>query len=196
MNSIYNLIITTGNRYNNTIDVEGKDLIVNTEITEHDAQYVNRVGTVVGTPLAVATPLREGDEVIVHHNTFRRWYDIRGNERNGGGYIDEGLYSVDLNQVYAYRKPGSDWKSTPGYCFVSPIEGKENQWKTSNELTQVGYMEMGEDQLDLPAGSLVGFRPGCEYEFKIEGKIYYRIYLNDITWTSNKNVSELLSRPK
>ena len=196
MNSIYNLIITTGNRYNNTIDVEGKELIVNTEVTEHDAQYVNRIGTVVGTPLAIDTPLRPGDEVIVHHNTFRRWYDIRGEERNGGAYIDEDLYTVALSQVYAYRKPGCSWKATPGYCFVTPIKEKDNDWSVSNERTHVGYIQYGSDQLELSKGSLVGFTPNSEYEFNIEGNIYYRIYLNDITWTSNKNVRELLSRPR
>ena len=25
---------------------------------------------------------KEGDQVIVHHNVFRRWYDIRGIEKN------------------------------------------------------------------------------------------------------------------
>jgi len=41
MKSIYNYIIKPkGERYNNSIDIDGKSLIVNTEIFNH--QYVNR----------------------------------------------------------------------------------------------------------------------------------------------------------
>ena len=53
MNSIYNLLISTKNRYNNSIDVDGNELIINTEITERDAEFVNRIGTVVGLPMAI-----------------------------------------------------------------------------------------------------------------------------------------------
>ena len=196
MNSIYNLIISTNNRYNNSVDVDGNELIVNTEITERDAYFVNRIGTVVGTPLAIQTPLEKGDEVIVHHNVFRRWFDVRGNERNSGSYIDEDLYTVDLSQVYAYRKPEGEWMAAPGCCFVKPIEGKLNEWDDSNELLQVGYIQYGSEHLGLNRGDLIGFSPESEYEFNIEGELLYRIYLSEITWTSKRDVKELLSQPK
>ena len=51
MKSIDKLLVTTSNRYNNSIDVDGKELIINTEITERDHHFVNRIATVVGTPL-------------------------------------------------------------------------------------------------------------------------------------------------
>ncbi len=195
MNSIYNLIVSTDNRYNNTVDVEGNELVINTEITERDAEFVNRIGTVIGTPIAIDTPLEIGDQVIVHHNVFRRWYDIRGVERNGASFIDEDKYSVNLDQVYAYRKPGGEWKSAPGYCFVRPIQGRKNDWSTSSELEHVGYIQYGSEQLELDRGDLVGFSAGSEYEFRVEGDRLYRIYLRDILWTSKRNVSELLSQP-
>ena len=192
MNSIYNYIITTGNRYNNAVDVEGKELIVNTEITERDAEFVNRVGTVIGTPLATDTPIEVGDEIVIHHNVFRRWYDVRGNEKNGGSYIDEDKYFVFPDQVFAYRKPGGKWIATPGYCFVEPIESLEELiWDVSKELPKVGHIRYGAEQLGLLEGSLVGFTDGCEYEFRIGDERLYRIYLNDIIWTSKKNVKEL-----
>ena len=34
MQSLFEYIISTENRYNNTINVDGKELVVNTEITE------------------------------------------------------------------------------------------------------------------------------------------------------------------
>ena len=192
MNSIYNFIISTDQRYNNSVDVEGKELIVNTEVTERDAEFVNRVGTVAGTPLAIETPIKHGDEVIVHHNVFRRWYDQRGNEKNGGAYIDEGRYVVSMDQVYAYRKPGQNWIATPGFCFVEPIENPEELiWDINMELPRVGYIRYGSEQLGLDTGDLIGFDKGSEYEFRIGEERLYRIYSNDIIWTSKKNVNEL-----
>ena len=191
MNSIYNFIISTGNRYNNTVEVEDKELIVNTEITERDAQFVNRIGTVTGLPLAIHTPVEIGDEVIVHHNVFRRWFDMKGIERNSSNYIDEDKFFVAMDQVFAYRKPGSWWMSTPGYCFVEPIIGKKTDWDTSNELELIGNIRIGNELLGLDRGDLVGFKPDSEYEFMIDGIKLYRIYLHDIVWTSKKNAKEL-----
>ncbi len=192
MNSIYNLLISTDQRYTNSVDVDGQELIINTEITERDAEFVNRIGTVVGLPIAIHTPLKEGDEVIVHHNVFRRWFDIRGNERNSASYIYENLYHVALDQVFAYRKPGATWIATPGYCFVKPVNNLEElHWDISKELPHVGYIIYGSEQLGLNTGDLIGFTKNSEYEFRIEDERLYRIYLNDIIWTSNKNVKEL-----
>ena len=36
----------------------------------------------------------------MHHNLFRRWYDQRGNERNGGTYFKDDLYFTFLVLLY------------------------------------------------------------------------------------------------
>ena len=136
--------------------------------------------------------LRIGDRVVVHHDVFRRWYDARGNERNSGNYIDEDLYGVGFEQVFAYN-PGDGWKPMDGYCFVAPIADKNNTWDTSNELSLCGEMVVGPEEL---LGLTVGFTPNSDYEFNIDGKKLYRVYLNQITWTSKRNAKELLSQPK
>ncbi len=192
MNSIYNLLISTDQRYNNSVDIDGQELIINTEITERDAQYVNRIGTVVGLPIAIHTPLKEGDEVIVHHNVFRRWFDIRGEEKNTSSYIKENLYHVALDQVFAYKRK-NNWIATPGYTFVEPIEAREDEWDVSSELELCGRLMYRPEDFDGDRGDLVGFTPDSEYEFYIEGKRLYRVYLNDIVWISKKNEKELLS---
>ena len=193
MKSIDKLIVTTNNRYNNSIPVGSKELIVNTEISERDYHFVNRVATIVGLPLnGWADALSIGDKVIVHHNIFRRWYDVHGVERNSGSYIDEDKYGIGQDQVYAYNN-GSGWKPMKGYCFVAPVINKNNDWDTSNELSLCGDMVVGPDELK---GLTVGFTPASEYEFNIDGQKLYRVYLNEITWTSKKNAKELLSQPK
>ena len=191
MKGVNYFIIKTDNRYNNTVDVEGKNLIINTEITERDYEFVNRIATVVATPSRVATSIVLGDRVIVHHNIFRRWFDVNGRERNGSNYIDEDLYMATSDQIYAYDD-GSGWKPTEGYCFVKPIMEKNSTWSISNELLEVGTTVYAPEELkDLT----VGFKPNSEYEFNIEGEKLYRVELNAITWTSKKNAKELLKAP-
>ena len=75
MKSLYNYIISTTNRYDNKVSIDNKELILNTEITERDYKFVNRIGTVVNVPININTPIKPGDEVIIHHNVFRRWFD-------------------------------------------------------------------------------------------------------------------------
>ena len=69
-----------GNRYNNTKKVGDKDLILNTEVFNH--QFVNREAIVKSVPTAYKTKIKPGDTVIVHHNVFRRWLDVKGKEKN------------------------------------------------------------------------------------------------------------------
>ena len=120
MRSLYNYIISTNNRYKNKTSVEGKELILNTEVTERDYEFVNRVGTVVSVPINIKTPIKPGDHVIIHHNVFRRWYDIRGNERNSGNYIDENRYTVSPEELFAYKQ-NDKWHCLNMYCFLSLV---------------------------------------------------------------------------
>ena len=66
MKSVYNFVITPkGERYNNTTKVGGKDLIVNTEIYNH--QFVNREAIVLSTPvIGEDLGIKPGDTVITH----------------------------------------------------------------------------------------------------------------------------------
>ncbi len=181
MRSIKNFIITTGNRYNNTVEVEDKELIVNTEISERDHHFVNRIGTVIATPISVDTPVEVGDQLIVHHNVFRRWYDIRGTEKNGSSYIDEDKFFVTMDQVFAYNK-GKGWKAAPGYCFVKPLEAREGVLELRREL--FGVLVYSDDYLESQGvyeGNIVCYTPNSEYEFEVEGVKLYRVLSNGIT---------------
>ena len=70
MRSIYNYIISCNTRYNNSKQIDNKELILNTEITERDYHFVNRIGEILSTPLLIKTPAKKGDKVILHHNVF------------------------------------------------------------------------------------------------------------------------------
>ena len=182
MKSLYNYIISTNDRYNNKTSVEGKELILNTEITERDYEFVNRIGTVISAPINIKTPIKAGDQVIIHHNVFRRWYDVRGKERNSGNYIDENRYSVSPDQLFAYKQNG-EWHCPNMYCFVKPLEN-EDIWSAESEQKLLGVLTYTNDYLSslgLSCGDIVGFTPESEYEFNIDDKKLYRILSTDIT---------------
>lgn len=182
MRSLYNYIISTNSRYDNKVSVGNKELILNTEITERDYLFVNRIGTVINAPINIKTPIESGNEVIVHHNVFRRWYDVRGNERNSGNYIKEDTYTVSEEQIFAYKQNGK-WHCPIQYCFVEPLENKD-VWSTDSEQKLIGKLTYTNDYLSslgLSCGDVVGFTPNSEYEFNIEDKKLYRILSKDIT---------------
>ena len=182
MKSLYNYIISTTNRYDNKVSIDNKELILNTEITERDYKFVNRIGTVVNVPINISTPIKSGDEVIIHHNVFRRWFDAKGNERNSGSYIDEDKYIVAQDQLFAYKQNGK-WHCPNMYCFVEPLEN-EDIWSTESEQKLLGKLTYTNDYLEslgLSYGDTVGFTPDSEYEFNIDDKKLYRILSTDIT---------------
>ena len=96
------IVSPIGERYNNSKKVGDKELVLNTEIFNH--QYVNRLAKVIATPLLFSSPIKVGDEVIVHHNVFRRWYDVKGREKNSRSYLEEDKYIVSEDQIFLYNK--------------------------------------------------------------------------------------------
>ena len=59
MKSVYNFVVKPiGKRYNNVKKIEDKELIINTEIFNH--QYVNREATVISKPIIGNTDIDVG----------------------------------------------------------------------------------------------------------------------------------------
>ena len=184
MRALYEFIVSTDNRYNNKKDIDGKELIINTEITERDAQFVNRVADVLAIPAAITTPIKVGDQIIVHHNVFRTWYNQRGELSDGSGFLGDGQFSVHIDQIFAYKKD-KEWISAPGFLFVSPIK---DEGDPTNILVDVlgerpltGLIAINNPLQDVCVGDTVGFTPDSEYEFQIDEKKLYRIRECDLT---------------
>jgi len=176
MKSIYNFVVKPkGERYNNSKQIDGGELIVNTEIYNH--QYVNRNATVISTPIIGNTDIRPGDEIIVHHNVFRRWHNVHGEEKNSRSYFDEQTYVISEDQVFLYKRDNK-WKTMKGYCWVQPIKDT-NELDNNKEKPLVGIVVYSDGT--VKKGDLVGFRPESKYEFIIEGQRLYRVLSNFIT---------------
>jgi len=175
MKSVYNFVVTPAkSRYNNTKDIDGEELIVNTEVYSH--QYVSREAVVKATPTVGNTDIKVGDTVIVHHNVFRRWHNVKGIEKNSKSYIDEQTYLVQPDQIFLYKN--TEWQAQKGYCFVAPVKST-NKITVDKEKPLVGIVKHTDGTVNK--GDLIGFRPSSEYEFIIDGQKLYRLLSNFIT---------------
>jgi hypothetical protein len=180
MRSLHSFIIEPlDERYNNKTKVGDIELILNTEIQDH--KFVSRIGRVLETPINEKTNIKKGDLVIVHHNVFRRFHDIRGEEVNSKSYFEEDKYFVYPDQVFMYNRNGS-WLPLKGFCFVKPIKNRNIfSIQPEQELTGIlKYIDLDQKKQGLKVNDLVGFTPESEYEFIINNERLYRVPTNSI----------------
>ena len=176
MQSVYNYVVEPlGERYNNSKKVGDRELILNTEIYNH--QHVNREAKVLSAPKVGGSEILAGDTVTLHHNVFRRWHDVKGREKNSRSFLEEGKYLVGQDQIFLYKRDG-DWICPKGYCFVQPI--KENDFFSDEaEKPLIGIVKYSDGTVSK--GELVGFRPSSQFEFVVDGQRMYRVLSNFIT---------------
>tara|TARA_B110000483_G_C18099294_1_gene505166 strand:- start:45 stop:635 length:591 start_codon:yes stop_codon:yes gene_type:complete len=179
MQSIFNFIIKPiGGRYDNKKKVGDKELILNTELQNHS--YVNRKAIVIAKPKSIETSINVGDEVIIHHNIFRRYHDVRGVEKNSKSYYKEDMYFAWPDQIYLYKRKDK-WIANDGFCFVKPIESNNNL-SLDKEEPLVGVVKFLDNKTNyLKLNDLVGFKPSSEFEFIIDNQRLYRVHIQSIT---------------
>jgi len=183
MKSIYRFLVEPkGERYSNKIEVGDKELIVNSKIETFES--VNKKAIVKVVPEAFKTDIKPGDEVVIHHNVFRRFYDMKGREKNSASYFKEGLYFCDVDQIYLYKRDG-EWKSNLNYCFVHPIMSTDD-FNTFKEQELLGIIKYGNSSLEakgITPGALITFTPNSEFEFVVDGERLYCMKSNYIALT-------------
>ena len=176
MKSVYNFVVKPkGKRYNNKKKVGNSELILNTDIFNH--QYTNREAIVLSKPIVGDTNIEAGDTVIVHHNVFRRWTDVKGIERNSKSFFNESTYFINHDQIFLHKR-NKEWTAPKGYCFVKPLKAVD-QFNIESEKPLQGIVKYSDGTVDV--GDLVGFRPSSEYEFIVDGQRLYRVLSNFIT---------------
>ena len=176
MKSVYNFVVKPkGERYNNTKKLDGGELILNTEIFNH--QYVNREAIVISTPLIGNTDIKPGDTVIVHHNVFRRWHNQHGEEKNSRSYFNEDTYFINHDQIFLYKRD-KEWIAPKGYCFVMPLKATD-KFNIESEKPLQGIVKYSDGTVKV--NDLVGFRPSSEYEFIVDSERLYRVLSKFIT---------------
>ena len=168
------IVSPIGERYNNSKKVGDKDLILNTEIFNH--QFINRLALVLETPILFDTPINNNDQVILHHNVFRRWHDVKGKEKNSRSYWKQDKYIISEEQIYLYKK--ENWVATPGYSLIKPLKSN-NDFSIEEEQPFVGVVKYSDGT--FKKDELVGFRPSTNCEDFIEGERLYRVMNKFIT---------------
>jgi len=182
-------------RYNNKKSVDNNELILNTSIEDH--KFVNRNGRILALPIVNENEyLQVGDEVIVHHNVFRRYYDVRGNEKNSSSYFEEDKYFCYYDQIFLYKRDDK-WYTPPGFCFVKPIHSYKQLSEDKNEPLTGVLRYLGRDlrSFGLEDNDLIGFTPNSEYEFVINNELLYRVPLNSISIKYDRKGTEVEYNP-
>ena len=192
MKSLFDFIVEpVGQRYNNEIKVGDKSLVINTKVESYKS--VNNIAKVISTPLIYKTIIQPGDLIMIHHNVFRRFYDIKGKEKNSKSYFKDNLYFVQLDQVYLYKK-NDNWKAFGNRCFIAPLQDEVeiNNWIEQKLIGVLKYGNSALEALEINEGDLVGYKPFGEYDFVVDGKRLYCMKSNDIVikYGNQKNQTE------
>lgn len=193
MKTLNYLIVEIDQAYQNELQLQnGKSIIVNTTI--ESVSNITRKAKVLSAP--DYTILEKGDEVIVHHNIFRKRNGYQGKIVNSNYLIEGKKYYVPLTEVFMYKR-GKIWKALDPYCFIKPIESKDdiqhNGFLLSDsfkkDLLHKGNVKLqgivkypNQSMLDwgIQEGDKVIFSPYSEYEFQIDNNLYYRMKTTDI----------------
>ena len=191
MKSLYSFVVKPlSKRYNNTTKVGDSTLIVNTSIEKHE--FVCKKAVVVSTPAAYTTSIKKDDILYVHHNVFRRFYDMKGREKNSSTYFKDDLYFVYPEQIYMYNL-----KCHLNYCFVKPLlnNDKLHNRKEQPNVGIIKYTNNALEAVGITPGTLITFTPNSEFEFIIEGERLYCMKSNDIALTHEYQGNEKENNP-
>ena len=180
MKSLYDFIIKPlGDRYENEIKIGDKTLVLNTKIESFKS--VNNLAVVVETPKAFKTSIQKGDIVLIHHNVFRVFYDMKGVKKNSRSYFKDDLYFCAVDQIYLYKNT-EDWKSFGDRCFVMPLKN-EDILTNDKEQKLIGILKYGNkslEALEINPGDVVGFTPNSEWDFIVDEQRVFCMKSNDI----------------
>jgi hypothetical protein len=171
-----------GKRYSNTKEIGGIEFIVST--SEEDHKFSNRFAEVVELPLGYKGPIKTGDTLLVHHNVFKYYNDIKGRQKSGKSFFRDDFFFIEFDQFFLY-KSGSTWNAHDRYCFVKPIPVTESYIKKPfSEEPLMGVMKYPNEYLlerGIKQGDMVCFSPDSEYEFTVDDEKLYRMYDHQIT---------------
>lgn len=169
-------------RYNNTKDIGGVEFITST--SEEDFRFSNREGIVKEIPLGYDGPIKVGDTLLVHHNVFKFYNDIKGRRKSGRSFFKDDLFFIEPDQFFMYKNE-CGWHAYDRYCFVEPIPTEESYiYKNVDEEPLLGIMRYPNEYLKsvgVVGGTKVGFKPDSKYEFNVDGEKLYRMFDHQIT---------------
>ena len=146
-----------GRRYNNTKELSGVEFITSTS---------------------------EGDTLLVHHNVFKFYNDMKGRQQSGRSFFKDNLFFVENDQFYMY-KHDDKWHCHDRYCFIKPVNKEESflhkNFKEEPLIGTAKYVNKYLSEQGVSVGDRITFKPESEYEFEVDGEKLYRMYDHQIT---------------
>jgi hypothetical protein len=169
-------------RYNNTKEIGGVDFIIST--SQEDHIFSQRQAEVISVPIGYNGPIKKGNKLLVHHNVFKYYNDMKGKIQSGKSYFKDNLFFVEEEQFFAYHN-GKNWNAVDRYCFIKPTKPEDSYlYKNIKEEPLVGMVKYPNNYLisqGVNEGTKVTFKPDSEYEFTVDGEKLYRMYDHQIT---------------
>lgn len=171
---VFFIVTPKGGQYVNNND----SIIRNVSIEE--AKDVNRIGVVKSIPTAYKTVVDVGDEIVVHHNTFRITFDVKGVPVHSNSYIKDDLYFVYPEMIYMVIKPNGDKISLDPFCFVEPLV------EDGADIPNIGILKYGNkftEEICIEEGTKVLLKDYSNYEFNFDNERLYRVRNNQLLGT-------------
>ena len=147
--------------------------------SQEDHLTTNRRAKVIALPFGYNGEVSVGDELIVHHNIFRKFYNMQGKEVSGFSHVIDNRYLVGFDQAYLYRRQGKNWKTIENFVFVKPDVDSDVCFNgtvvyTNNHLESKG----------IKCGDKVVFGSFCHHRFNIDNQLLFRMHSNSLyLWT-------------
>ena len=131
MQSPYSFIVTPLNerRYDNIKNISGIDFFTSTSEEDHTAS--NRFAKVISVPLCYSGEIKKGDTLLVHHNVFKFYNDMKGRRKSGKSFFRDNLFFVDLTINFFYISTTKNGRLMINIVLSKPIKIKEKFLKTS-----------------------------------------------------------------
>lgn len=160
-------------------------------------KHINRIGKVIAVPSFGKNEIKVGYEVLVIHTVLlNEVYEKTGTKKSHFCIdIEKNYFRFEPNLIVMYREnKNENWRAHLNNVMVMPIEvAKEKKEWNGYEIpetvfekelgykgneTQKGVIAFANDTLKSEGvfeGDTVIFKEDREYEFEIDGKIYYHM---------------------
>jgi hypothetical protein len=159
-----------GKRYSNV----SNGIVLSTSLEDH--KTTQRHAKIIALPISYKGGAQVGDTLLVHHNTFRKYYDMKGRLKNGPSYFKDNMYFIFDDQWFMYEHDGR-WIAPAPYCFIKPTD--------KQLIGEIKYPNEEMIAMGLKEGDYIAFQPESEYVFEVDGEKLYRMFTRNLTlkWT-------------
>jgi hypothetical protein len=160
-------------RYDNIKKYGDVDFIISS--SQEDHRVSNRFAKVIATPIYYNGPVQPGDTVIVHHNVFKFYNDMKGRQKSSWNYVMDDMFLAELDQVYAFKRD-ADWQAVEPFVFIKPVPSEDKVFSTLGGFEELWGEVVYPSNDFVSKGDIVSFTPDSEYEFRIDNQLLYRMY--------------------